>query len=68
MKVSIERLDKAVELQKDVKYFRVVTTEAYGMYCTEVFHPKGVTRAFNRVHELAVNNAVNKSIKTLEIS
>jgi hypothetical protein len=69
MKVSIELVNsRAKEVEANTKYFRVVTTEAHGMYCTEVFHQKGITRAFSRVHDMAVNNAVAKAVKYLKAS
>lgn len=69
MKVLVEKInDKLENLQRELGYFRVVTTDNDGIFCTEVFHQKGITRAFHKVHELAVNNAIDKAIQSLKIS
>jgi hypothetical protein len=68
MRVNIEKINQTEDTKEYTKYFRVVTTEEYGMFCTEVFHQKGITRAFNKDHDQAVDNAVGKAVKYLKAS
>jgi hypothetical protein len=69
MKVYIEKaIGAPEELKKYSKNYRVVTTDNNGLYCTEVVHKKGITRAFSKSHDSAVNNALKEAINILKIS
>jgi hypothetical protein len=69
MKVCIEKaVGTPKELKEYLKEYRLVTTDNDGIYCAEVVYQNRVARAFNKNHDLAVNNALKSAIADSKIS
>ena len=63
------RLINSVETSKlkgVSKYFRVLSIRENNLYCGEVFHQNGVSRAFDKSKQTAIQKALSYALKELK--